>query len=117
MKQLSFILGIILAALLIANPTFAESPKRKPIKVPAPQAQRVMKIGQLAGIAQVCGISWAGYYISFLKNEHKKGIWTAAQLKNVAAIFAFSQSKAVREIKTCPASQKEQIRAEIKKGT
>ncbi|MBT3905995.1 MAG: hypothetical protein HOB79_21470 [Rhodospirillaceae bacterium] len=113
MKRLSFILALF----LIAAPTLADSPKRKPIKVPEPHAQRIMKIGELAGIAQVCGISWAGYYISFLKSENKKAIWSAAQLKNVAAIFAFSQSKAVRETKTCPVSQKEQIRTKIQKGT
>jgi len=113
MKRLSFILALF----LIAAPTLADSPKRKPIKVPEPHAQRIMKIGELAGIAQVCGISWAGYYISFLKREHKKGIWSAAQLKNVAAIFAFSHSKAVRETKACPESQKVQIRTRIKKGT
>ncbi len=113
MKRLS----LILTALLIAAPTFADSPKRKPIKVPEPHAQRIMKIGELAGIAQVCGISWAGYYISFLKSENKKRIWSAAQLKNAAAIFAFSQSKANRETKTCSASQKEEIRAKMKKGT
>jgi hypothetical protein len=115
MKRPSNILGFVLAALLISAPTFAESPKRKPIKVPKPHVQRIMKIGELAGIAQVCGIGWAGYYISFLKAENKKGIWSAAQLKNAAAIFAFSQSKAVRETKTCPASLKEQIRTKIEK--
>lgn len=113
MKRLS----LILLALAIATPAFADSPKRKPIKIPEPHALRILKVGELAGIAQVCGIGWAGYYIEFLKSERRKGIWTDVQLKNVIAIFSFAQSKAVREAKTCSAAQKEENSFQLKNRT
>jgi hypothetical protein len=103
--------------LLAAGSAFADSPERKPIRIPAEEAPRILEIGELAGIAQVCGIGWADYYISFYKSERRKEIWTDAQLKNITAIFSYAQAKAVRETKSCPPSKKKEVLARITKRT
>ena len=113
MKQLS----LILSTLLLISPTFADTPKRKLIRIPATEAPRILKIGELAGVAQTCGIRWADYYISFYKSERRKGIWTDIQLKNITAIFSFAQAKAVRDTKPCPQSKKKAVQAELSKLT
>ena len=113
MKQLSLTLSI----LLFIGPTLADTPKRKLIRIPATEAPRIIKIGELAGIAQTCGIGWADYYISFYKSERRKGIWTDIQLKNITAIFSFAQAKAVRDTKPCPQSKKKAVQAELSKLT
>jgi hypothetical protein len=111
------LISLILVILLVTGSAFADSAKRKPIRIPAEEAPRILKIGELAGTAQVCGIGWANYYISFYKSERRKGIWTDAQLKNITAIFSYAQAKAVRETKSCPPSMKNKIEAKIIKRT
>jgi hypothetical protein len=111
------LISLAIIILLAAGSAFADSSKRKLIRVPAEESSRILKIGELAGIAQVCGIGWADYYISFYKSERRKGIWTDIQLKNITAIFSFAQAKAVRDTKSCPPLRKKEIRATIRKRT